>query len=154
MLLLYALTKDWDIFTRQMKGGVFSGPTRFLSQNSKIFGLKRVKVETQYFCKLAVGELALHAFFGEGYNKIHTNEIVHQSKNSMVAHITSSKMIASIFRVKYVCWSKYTLHGAEYYCVCGKVSVSYRGKEIIGYITDENEHKWTKILRNNETIVI
>ena len=40
--------------------------------------------------------------------------------------------------VKDVCCSKYTLYGSEYYSACGKVAVSYGGKEIIGYITDEN----------------
>ena len=56
--------------------------------------------------------------------------------------------------VKDVCCSKYTLHGAEYYSACGKVALSYGGKEIIGYITDENEDQWTIILQNNEVIEI
>ena len=72
----------------------------------------------------------------------------------MVAHIISIKRMTSIFRVKDVCFSKYTLHGVEYYYACGKVAVSYGGKEIIGYITDENEHKWNIILQNNENIEI
>ena len=103
---------------------------------------------------MAVGELVLGVIFGEGFNKLHTNEIVHESNNSMVAHIRSSKRMASIFRVKDVCCSTYTLRGAEYYCACGKVAVSYGGKEIIGYITDENGYHWTIILQNNEVIEI
>ena len=31
MLLLHALTKDWDRFSRKMKTAVISGPTRSLS---------------------------------------------------------------------------------------------------------------------------
>ena len=81
MLLLYALTKDWYIFTRQMKGAVMSGPTRYLFQNINIFGLQSIKVETQSFCRLDVGELVLHTVFGEGFNKLRINEILQQSKN-------------------------------------------------------------------------
>ena len=137
-----------------MKTTVTSGPTILFSHKTKVFGLQRILVETQSFRRLAVGELLLRAIFGEGFNKLHTNEIVHESKNSMVAHISSSKRMASIFRVKDVCCSTYTLHGVEHYCACGKVAVSYGGKEIIGYITDEDEHKWTIILQNNEVIVM
>ena len=72
----------------------------------------------------------------------------------MVAHISSIKMMASIFMVKDVCCSKYKLHGAEYYYACVKVAVSYGGKEIIGYITDENEDQWTIILQNKNVIEI
>ena len=72
----------------------------------------------------------------------------------MVAHISSSKSMASIFMVKGVCFSKYTLNGVEYYSACGKVSVSYGRKEIIGYITDENEDQWTIIQQNNKVIEI
>ena len=72
----------------------------------------------------------------------------------MVAHISSSKRMESIFMVNDVCCSEYTLHGAEYYSECGKVAVSYGGKEIIGYITDENEDQWTIILQNNNVIEI
>jgi hypothetical protein len=98
--------------------------------------------------------LVLCAIFGEGFNKLNTNEIVHESKKAMVAHISSSTRMESLFRVMDVCCSTYTLHGVEHYCACGKVAVSYGGKEIIGYITDEDEHKWTIILKNNEVIVI
>ena len=111
-------------------------------------------METHSFWRLAVGELALHAIFGEGSKKLHTNEIVHQSNNSMVAHISSSKRMASIFMVKDVCFSRYTLHSLEYHSECGKVYVSYGEKEIIGYITDENEDQWTIIQKNNEVIEI
>ena len=152
MLLLHSLTKDWDRFSRQMKKAVTSVPTRLLSQKTKVFGLQRIIVETQSFRMLAVGELVLCAIFGKGWNKLHKNEIVHESTNSMVAHISSSKRMACIFRVKDVCFLKYTLHGAEYYYACGKVAVSYGGKEIIGYITDENEDQWTIILQNNNVI--
>lgn len=103
---------------------------------------------------MAVGELLVCAIFGEGWNKLHKNEIVPEPKNSMVAYISSIKRIVFIFMVKYVCCSKYKLHGAEYYYACGKVAASYGGKEIIGYITDKNEDKWTIILKNNETIEI
>ena len=72
----------------------------------------------------------------------------------MVAHISSSKRMEYLFRVKDVCCSTFTLHGVEHYRACGKVVLSYGGKEIIGYITDEDEHKWTIILQNNEVIVM
>jgi hypothetical protein len=137
-----------------MKTTVISGPTRSLSKKTKVFGLQRILVETHSFRRLAVGELVLRAIFGEGWNKLHKNEIVHESTNSMVAHISSSKRMESIFRVKDVCCSTYTLHGVEHYCACGKVAVSYGGKEIIGYITDEDENKWTIILQNNNAIEI
>ena len=85
-------------------------------------------METQSFRWLAVGELVMCAIFGDGFNKLHTNEIVHTSNNSMVAHISSTKIMSSIFMVKDVCCSKITLHGVEYYSACGKVAVSYGGK--------------------------
>ena len=72
----------------------------------------------------------------------------------MVAHSSSSKRMASIFMVKDVCCSQYKLHGVEYYSSCDKIAVSYGGKEIIGYITDENEDQWTIILQNNNVIEI
>ena len=74
-----------------MKTAVISGLTKSLSQKTKVFGLQRILVETQSFRRLAVGELVLRAIFGEGFNKLHKNEIVHQSNNSMVAYISSSK---------------------------------------------------------------
>ena len=80
-------------------------------------------METGSFRQLAVGELVLLAIFCEGLNKLHTNEIVHQSKDSMVANINWSKRMASILILKDVCCSKYTLHGVDYYYVCGKVAV-------------------------------
>ena len=60
----------------------------------------------------------------------------------------------SLFRVMDVCCSTFTLHGVEHYRACAKVAVSYGGKEIIGYITDEDDHEWTFILQNNEVIVM
>ena len=56
----------------------------------------------------------------------------------------------SLFFVRDVCGSKYTLNGFEYHSECFKVAVSCGGKEIIGYITDENEDHWTIILQNDE----
>ena len=90
-------------FSRKIKAAVISGQTGFLSQNTKLFGHQRILVETQSFCWLAVGELVLCAIFGDGSNKLHTNEIVYTSNNSMVAHISSTKMMSSIFMVKDVC---------------------------------------------------
>ena len=113
MLVMYAMTKNWDRFSRQIKGAVISGPTRSLSQRTKLFGLQKILVETQSFCRLDVRELVLRAIFVEGCKKLRTTEIVHQSNNSMVAQISSSKRMESIFMVKDVCCSKYTLHGAE-----------------------------------------
>ena len=71
MLLLHALTKYWDRFSRQMKTVVISGPTRSLSQKTKVFGLQRILVDTHSFRWLDVGELILRAIFGEGLNKLH-----------------------------------------------------------------------------------
>ena len=53
-----------------------------------------------------------------------------------------------------MCFSQYTLNGMKYYSACGKVAVSYGLKEIIFYITDENEDQWTIILKNNNVIEI
>lgn len=135
MLTLHALTKYWDRFTRKMQCTVVSAPTRYFSQKSKVFGLQKAKVKTQSFLRLDVGELVLRAVFGEGFNKLHKKNSTSIQEFSGNTYQFKKRMV-SLFLVKDVCAAKYPLNGSDYHSACGKVSVSYGGKEIIGFIID------------------
>ena len=156
--LKIALTFDFKKFRQSMRSTLTRRRARHhnvLSDATYKFGKEKVVLQSQRYKEFSFNYLLVLAIFGTGFRLLKDTELVesHKKKSTRIVHFSSIRRIREVFTHANVNGLQFFKQDKTYTC-CGKVNTrsSETGRDMIGYITDENDSHWTIILGDNSTI--
>ena len=143
--ILTSLTKEWQHMVSIFRKAVTRQyNTRVDNRKQYVFGKERVRVHNQIYRTMFINELLLLTVFGSPlFTALSPHEIVHRSKNQVIIHLFSSRRISELFTFGGLsaCNFQHRKLNTYNYCVGAKVTMDVRGKEVVGYVIDENANK-------------
>ena len=148
--ILESMTIDWAATTKRFRSCLLHGNKRGISLREYAFGNERVILQSQAYLRFHLNYLLKQSLFGVDCSKLTRRELVWKSKKQELVHIASMRRMNELMELKNLTATCYTRENIKYTC-CGKVNIEYEdGKNMIGYVIDENDRFFTIQMENNE----
>ena len=155
-VILESITVEWKNFVHLIKNCIMRRPRALLSNNEYTFGKERFKLLSQSYRVFCLTLLLRRILFGKEYDKLLKGEIVEKTLKTMVIHLASQKRVKNLLMVKGLTATEFefsTDSVLKYQTCCGKVNLKMiDGRNLLGYILDEDNVSWTILLASNEVI--
>ena len=152
--VLYSMTLEWEQLVKVFKNIITHPPKRKTSQCTLYFGREKVRMRSQAYRDLFLNLLLRTTLFGVDYHKMHGHEVIYKSKKVTLVHIASYERMMHLFTLAGLCGvTFYNIHGYTLGC-CGKVNIYKNGRNIVGYILEETNDKWTVYLEMNKFLTV
>ena len=141
--ILVSLTMEWINFTKVLKGCIVRNVKGNLAANlglSYKFGKERIELFSQCYKSFTLNNLLKLTIFGSPlFSKLRPYELVYRGKKESVVHWFSYRRMSDL-----LCFggldavSIYSKNGCVHK-LCGKANLKKDGKNVVGYIMDEND---------------
>ena len=155
--MVTGLHLDWKHFVRQMVQATIRQPRGGLSLKEYKFGLEKVTLRRQKFCRSYLNYNLRLTLFGQNLAKLKESEKVLSRKKSTVIHVMSLRRVLEIFTIEQLCCFKF-IRGSRVHACCAKVSTRLKesgkptGPIMNGYIMEETARHWRVRLCDNSLV--
>ena len=153
--VLESLSYEWRELVVFLKRCITTRPRALLFDKYIKLGYEKIYVGSQTYRDVKLSYLVELSLFGRDFVLMHPSEIIMKTKTQVLFHISNQKRMKELF-------SKEDMNATEFkmgnnknkyiQTCCGKVSLTYRNKSIIGYIIDVSQGRWKILLANNKFI--
>ena len=151
--IIEALSMEWVNLVRIFKGCILSRRGD-ISPKSYMFGNERVVLYSQHHRTFFLNHLLKVSIFGSPlFSTLSQHELIHRTKRQVVLHLLSHKRIESLFKFGGLSAVTFEKNGMKHLC-CGKVNLIRGGKNMIGYIVDEEVNDLKIRIEGEENNVI
>ena len=147
-----SITNEWNQLVVKLRNATTRRPSRTLSSKIVYFGSERVQLRAQVFRTFALTDLLSVCVLGPNHCKLKESEIQVETKKQFTAYIASRRRAMEIFAMEGLCAVdfKYPQHNRS---ICGKVNIFKNGRNMIGYILDEDEDGMWQILMSSQEAI-
>ena len=152
----YSMIKAWDRTCKVLRSAMINTPSRNISEKEYSMGCDtKTKVGSQSFRRTCMEYLIHLCLFGHDYNKLYKKEVIRKNKGSAMIHISSFKRMKQLFTMSGKCAVNFGMNGMIYNC-CGRVNIIKRGRNVTGFIMEEDgKLNWkVKLTSTNEIISV
>ena len=135
-----SLSMEWKRMVALFKGCVLHGRGATIQSKKQYrFGPELVILNNQFFRSFFLNHLLMLSIFGSPlYSSLHPKEIIHRSRKEAVVHILSHRRMEQLFCYGGLSMCTFEKEDMKYIC-CAKVNLVKNGKNVVGYVMEENE---------------
>ena len=156
--VMESLTIEWEKVTSVMKRCIMRQPKAIMSSKEYKFGDEKVQLQSQAYRAFNFSLLLELTIFGQKFQQMKASKTIKKTKKLILFHVASQQRMKDIFVQEENCATEFEVeqdNGLKYIqTCCGKVNVSYNGKNILGYILEEKNQKWKILLATNKVIFL
>ena len=138
--IITSLSLEWINFVRIIKQSIINRKNVIQSsQRTYTFGRERLVLNKQVYKSFFLNHLLKVAIFGSPlFSTLWHHEIVHRTKKQTVIHMLSHRRLSTLLKFGGMDATTFHKNGTVFVC-CAKVNLMIGGRNIVGYVIDEDE---------------